>query len=91
MHPFDFAHASEVAPAITSGARDGAKFIAGGTNLVDLMKCNVEKPSHVVDINALPLAHVERVAHGIRIGALAQFIEQPRILDCDDCLRREMG
>ena len=54
MHPFDFAHASEVAPAITSGARDGAKFIAGGTNLVDLMKCNVEKPSHVVEPRARP-------------------------------------
>jgi len=73
MHPFDFARVSDVAHAMTSGARPSAKFIAGGTNLVDLMKCDVERPAHVVDINALPLAQIERVAGGIRIGALARM------------------
>jgi xanthine dehydrogenase YagS FAD-binding subunit len=73
MFPFDYAHVSDIPHAITSGSRDGAKFIAGGTNLVDLMKCTVERPSHVVDINALPLATVEEVKGGIRIGALARM------------------
>src|SRR5438128_11228155 len=73
MHPFDYARASDVPHALSSGGRDAAKFIAGGTNLVDLMKCDVEHPAHVVDINALPLATIERVAGGVRIGALARM------------------
>ena len=51
--------------------------MAGGTNLVDLMKCEVERPSRLVDINALPLAAIEAVTEhgggGIRIGALARM------------------
>lgn len=73
MYPFDYAHVSDVPRAIASGSRDGAKFLAGGTNLVDLMKCTVERPAHVVDINALPLAAIEAVKGGIRIGALARM------------------
>jgi len=73
MFPFDYAHVSDESHAIASGSRDGAKFIAGGTNLVDLMKCTVERPAHVVDINALPLSTVEAVKGGIRIGALARM------------------
>ncbi len=45
MHPFDFHRATDTASAITSGGRDGARFIAGGTNLVDLMKAGVEAPA----------------------------------------------
>jgi xanthine dehydrogenase YagS FAD-binding subunit len=73
MHPFDYARATDAPGAIRSGARDAAKFIAGGTNLVDLMKCDVERPAHLVDINALPLAGIEEVPGGIRIGALARM------------------
>lgn len=73
MHPFDYARAAEVPAAIRSGERDGAKFIAGGTNLVDLMKCDVERPAHLVDINELPLATIESTDKGIRIGALARM------------------
>ena len=73
MHPFDFARVSDLPHAMTSGARASAKFIAGGTNLVDLMKCDVERPAHVVDINALPLGAIEKVNGGIRIGALARM------------------
>jgi xanthine dehydrogenase YagS FAD-binding subunit len=73
MHPFDFHRATDAANAITSGGRDGAKFIAGGTNLVDLMKSGVEAPAHLVDVNPLPLAVVETVPGGIRIGALARM------------------
>jgi xanthine dehydrogenase YagS FAD-binding subunit len=73
MHPFDYARASDVTGAIRSGSRDATKFIAGGTNLVDLMKCDVERPAHVVDINELPLATIESTDKGVRIGALARM------------------
>jgi xanthine dehydrogenase YagS FAD-binding subunit len=73
MNPFDYVHAPDASAASTSGSRAAAKFIAGGTNLVDLMKCDVEQPAHVVDLNGLALAAVERVAGGIRIGALARM------------------
>ena len=73
MHPFDYARVATVPEAVKSGARDAAKFIAGGTNLVDLMKATVEKPAHLVDINALPLSKIDEVEGGIRIGALARM------------------
>jgi xanthine dehydrogenase YagS FAD-binding subunit len=73
VQPFDFIGEHEVAPAVKAGSREAAKFIAGGTNLVDLMKCDVERPSHIVDINALPLASVERAQGGVRIGALVRM------------------
>jgi xanthine dehydrogenase YagS FAD-binding subunit len=73
MHPFDYVRASSVPDAIRSGSRESAKFVAGGTNLVDLMKCTVERPAHVVDVNALPLAAIETVSGGLRIGALARM------------------
>lgn len=51
---------------------DGARFYAGGTTLIDLMKSDVETPPRVVDISRLPLTAVERLADGVRIGALAR-------------------
>ena len=69
MHPFSFRRAADVSGAISTGGR----FIAGGTNLVDLMKSGVETPAQVVDVNALPLATVEAVPGGLRIGALARM------------------
>lgn len=74
MHPFDYARASDIAGAARVGAGDATKFIAGGTNLVDLMKANVEQPAHLIDINALPMTSlVEEADGGIRIGALARM------------------
>ena len=75
MYPFDFTAAHDSAGAIRSGSRDAAKFIAGGTNLVDLMKCDVERPAHIVDVNALPMAAIEQVPGGVRIGALARMAD----------------
>jgi len=69
MQPFDFARADEANEAIASGAR----YVAGGTNLIDLMKADVEHPPRLVDINAIPLATVERASGGVRIGALARM------------------
>ena len=54
-------------------ARPGAKFIAGGTNLLDLMKLGIETPAHLVDINRLGLDTIEPTAEGgLRIGALVR-------------------
>ncbi len=72
MIDFGYARANDVADAVSQIAGDpGAKFIAGGTNLVDLMKQHVERPSRLIDISRLPLKTVdETAAGGLRIGAL---------------------
>jgi xanthine dehydrogenase YagS FAD-binding subunit len=72
MINFQYSRASDVADAVRQIAADPkAKFIAGGTNLIDLMKEEVERPSHLIDISHLPLRTVEETADGgLRIGAL---------------------
>jgi xanthine dehydrogenase YagS FAD-binding subunit len=72
MNPFHYTRASDVADAIRRIAADPtAKFIAGGTNLIDLMKYDVEHPARLVDISHLPLRSVEETpGGGLRIGAL---------------------
>ena len=72
MNPFNYTRASDVADAIRQVAADpAAKFIAGGTNLIDLMKYDVEHPARLVDISHLPLRSVEETpGGGLRIGAL---------------------
>ncbi len=72
MINFQYSRASDVADAVRLMAADPtAKFIAGGTNLIDLMKEDVERPSRVIDITRLPLKSVEETADGgVRIGAL---------------------
>jgi xanthine dehydrogenase YagS FAD-binding subunit len=69
---FQYARASDVADAVRRMAADpDAKFIAGGTNLIDLMKEDVERPPRLIDISRLPLKAVEETADGgVRIGAL---------------------
>ena len=72
MIGFQYVRANNVADAVRLIATDpGAKFVAGGTNLLDLMKEDVERPSRLVDISRLPLKTVEETANGgLRIGAL---------------------
>ncbi|MCW3087390.1 MAG: molybdopterin dehydrogenase FAD-binding protein, partial [Sediminibacterium sp.] len=73
MNPFEYTRASTSQAAINALTKDpSAAFLAGGTNLIDLMKRGVTAPSRLVDINALPLSSVEKTATGIRIGALAK-------------------
>jgi xanthine dehydrogenase YagS FAD-binding subunit len=80
MNEFRFSRADSLAQAVQAGAKSptaqlGAtvRFVAGGTNLVDLMKLQVEHPEQVVDINNLPLGKVERLPDGgLRIGALVR-------------------
>src|SRR5882762_3183873 len=72
MINFQYARATDVADALRLIAADPtAKFIAGGTNLIDLMKYDVERPLRLIDITRLPLRTVEETAdRGVRIGAL---------------------
>jgi xanthine dehydrogenase YagS FAD-binding subunit len=72
MIDFQYARATDVADAVRRIAADpGAKFIAGGTNLVDLMKYDVERPARLIDITHLPLGTIEETSGGgVRIGAL---------------------
>lgn len=72
MKAFDYARAETVPDAIRKGAEQGAAFIAGGTNLLDLMKLQVLTPRSLIDINHLNLAKIENTQDGgLRIGALA--------------------
>jgi xanthine dehydrogenase YagS FAD-binding subunit len=72
MINFEYSRAADVADAVRQMAADPtAKFIAGGTNLIDLMKEDVERPSRLIDISRLPLTSVEDTGDGgVRIGAL---------------------
>jgi xanthine dehydrogenase YagS FAD-binding subunit len=71
MKPFRYERAGAVASACSTAAQPAAKFIAGGTNLVDLMKLEIETPAQLVDINALPLRGIEPTPEGgLRVGAL---------------------
>ena len=69
---FAYSRASDVAEAVRNADLAGARYVAGGTNLVDLMKYDVEQPTALVDINALALhAITELEGGGLRLGALA--------------------
>jgi xanthine dehydrogenase YagS FAD-binding subunit len=70
MNRFDYVRAGTVAEAVQAFG-DGARFIAGGTNLIDLMKYEVEKPGRLIDITRLPLDKIEDHGNGLRLGALA--------------------
>ena len=72
MINFDYSKASTVATAVSAVSKDAtAKFIAGGTNLVDLMKRGVEAPEKLVDITGLPLKGIAQNGNALQIGALA--------------------
>jgi xanthine dehydrogenase YagS FAD-binding subunit len=76
MKPFSYTRAATVDDAVQAFARHpDTRFLGGGTNLLDLMKMGVERPSHLVDINRLPLTQIEEYEGGVRIGALARNTE----------------
>ena len=61
MRPFEYVRAADAATGVAAVSTvPDAKFLAGGTNLLDLMKEDVERPTRVVDINRLPLRQIER-------------------------------
>jgi xanthine dehydrogenase YagS FAD-binding subunit len=76
MNPFNYKRATTQADAIQDVAGNhNAKFLAGGTNLIDLMKMNVQQPDGLIDINRLALKKIEKLPNGLRLGALASNSE----------------
>lgn len=74
MFPFRYDTADDEAAALSAGA-DGARYLAGGTTLVDLMRETVERPDRVVDINGLPYRDIDLTQARLRVGALVRMSE----------------
>jgi CO/xanthine dehydrogenase FAD-binding subunit len=73
MKPFTYERARTPRAAAMAARTSGAKFIAGGTNLLDLMKLEIEAPTHLIDVNGLALDRIEATEDGrLRIGALVR-------------------
>ena len=89
MKPFTYERASSPAEAAAAAARTpGAKFIAGGTNLLDLMKLQIEAPGHLIDVNGLGLDKIKPTPEGgLRVGALVCNTD----LAADERVRRDYG
>ena len=89
MIPFTYTRATTPAEAAAAvAAAPNAKFIAGGTNLLDLMKLQIETPTHLIDVNGLALDRVEETPEGgLRIGALVRNTD----LAADKRVRRDYG
>jgi xanthine dehydrogenase YagS FAD-binding subunit len=89
MKPFSYERARSPGEAAAAASRiPGAKFIAGGTNLLDLMKLQIETPVHLIDVNGLALDKIENTAEGgLRIGALVRNTD----LAAHERVRREYG
>jgi xanthine dehydrogenase YagS FAD-binding subunit len=89
MKPFTYERANSPAQAAAAAARNpAAKFIAGGTNLLDLMKLQIEAPTHLIDVNGLALDKIETTPEGgLRIGALVRNTA----LAADERVRRDYG
>ena len=87
MKPFTYERANTAADAAAAAlAKPGAKFIAGGTNLLDLMKLEIEAPQHLIDINGLKLDTIEQTKDGgLRVGALVRNTD----LAADERVRRD--
>lgn len=87
MKAFTYERATTPADAAASAKQHpGAKFIAGGTNLLDLMKLEIETPVHLIDVNGLALDKIEPTAEGgLRIGALVRNTD----LAADERVRRD--
>jgi xanthine dehydrogenase YagS FAD-binding subunit len=87
MRSFTYERANSPADAAAAAARHAdAKFIAGGTNLLDLMKLEIETPAHLIDVNGLALDKIEPTADGgLRIGALVRNTD----LAADSRVRRD--
>lgn len=88
MRAFTYERATSPAAAAAAVARrPGARFLAGGTNLLDLMKLEIETPTHLVDIQDLKLDRIEEAGDGLRIGALVTNTA----LASDRRVRRDYG
>lgn len=74
MYPFTFAKAADESAALSAGAA-GARYVAGGTTLIDLMRETVERPERVVDINALPYRDIDLQRTRLRVGSLVRMTD----------------
>ena len=94
MRTFTYDQAGSPAAAVKSAAAPLAKFVAGGTNLIDLMKLQVETPDRLVDISRLALADIEDMDDGgLRIGALvpnSDLAADPRVIARYEVLSRAL-
>ena len=74
MRPFEYLRAPDVQTAVSLVARnEHARFLAGGTNLIDLLRQRIESPEILIDVSRLPLGAIEEMADGgVRVGALAR-------------------
>jgi xanthine dehydrogenase YagS FAD-binding subunit len=73
VRPFTYTRPADASAALAAAAREPeAKFLGGGTNLLDLMKMGTERPAHLIDVSRLPFAAVEARGEGVRIGAMAR-------------------
>ncbi|MCD9032585.1 xanthine dehydrogenase family protein subunit M [Luteimonas sp. Y-2-2-4F] len=73
MKAFGYERAASPADAAAAARRPGTRFIAGGTNLLDLMKLEIETPAHLIDVNGLALDTIDKTGDGgLRIGALVR-------------------
>ncbi len=73
MRPFTYQRPADARAAVAAASGTGAVFISGGTNLLDLMKLEIERPTALVDISRLPLGDIEQLPDGgLRIGAQAK-------------------
>ena len=89
MKAFTYQRAASAGEAAAAAANTpGARFIAGGTNLLDLMKLEIETPSHLIDVNGLGLDRIEATPDGgLRVGALVRNTD----LAADARVRRDYG
>jgi xanthine dehydrogenase YagS FAD-binding subunit len=79
MNPFTFTRAGSVPEAVRAIGAPHARYLAGGTNLIDLMKENVERPAALIDINRVGLDRIEELPDGgLRLGALATNADTAR-------------
>lgn len=89
MKAFTYERASSVeAAAKVAASNSSAKFIAGGTNLLDLMKLEIEAPTHLIDVNGIGLDKIDETPEGgLRIGALVRNTD----LAANESVRRDYG
>jgi xanthine dehydrogenase YagS FAD-binding subunit len=86
MRPFAYERAASPAAAAAAARNDGVRFVAGGTNLLDLMKLEIETPTRLVDVNGLGFDTIEATPEGgLRIGALVRNTD----LAADNRVRRD--
>jgi xanthine dehydrogenase YagS FAD-binding subunit len=88
MKPFTYERAKDAVSAARAATKPGAKFLAGGTNLLDLMKIEVETPTHLIDVQDVGLNSIDKTKEGgLRIGA---FVSNT-MLAADERVRRDYG